>query len=46
MAVGDGRDDQLVGTSCLLELLELVGDLLRGAGELCLCGLAMVSSSR
>src|ERR1700722_20018382 len=34
MVVGDGGDDQLVGAGRLLELLELVGDLLRGAGEL------------
>ncbi len=34
MVVGDGGDNQLVGTGRLLELLELVGDLFGGTGEL------------
>ena len=32
--VGDGGDDQLVGVGGVPELLELVGDLARGADEL------------
>src|SRR5271163_1864520 len=32
--VGNGRNDQLVGFSCVAEPLQLVRDLARGAGEL------------